>query len=57
MILGVSLTTGLLSIFALYFACLRKFDKFYEETNDSGDASGVILIVGWILMGIHKLFN
>jgi|SRR3954470_16758227 hypothetical protein len=56
-VLGVSVITGLLSIMAFYFSFSKKAEGFYEETNESPDTTGFFIIVGWILMGLHKLYK
>ncbi|WP_028402059.1 hypothetical protein [Ectobacillus panaciterrae] len=56
-VIGTSIITGLISIMALYFSFSKKVEGFYEETNDSPDTTGIFLIVGWILMGLHKLYK
>ncbi|MDR4887404.1 hypothetical protein RGU12_07505 [Fredinandcohnia sp. QZ13] len=56
-LLGVTVITGVLSIMAFYFSFSKKAEGFYEETNESPDATGFFLIVGWILMGLHKLYK
>ncbi|MEH7238018.1 hypothetical protein [Bacillus sp. JJ1562] len=56
-VLGVSVITGLLSITAFYFSFSKKAEGFYEESNESPDITGFFIIVGWILMGLHKLYK
>ncbi|WLR44140.1 hypothetical protein LC087_08680 [Bacillus carboniphilus] len=56
-VLGVSIITGLLSIFTFYFTFSKKAEDFYKETNDGFDDTGFFLITGWIFMGFHKLFK
>ncbi|MDM5291872.1 hypothetical protein QUF81_01025 [Peribacillus simplex] len=55
--LGVSVIMGLLSIMAFYFSFSKKAEGFYEETNEGPDTTGFFIIVGWILMGLHKLYK
>ena len=55
--LGVSIITGLLSVMAFYHSFSKKVEKFYEDTNESLDITGFFYIVGWILMGLHKLYK
>jgi hypothetical protein len=55
--LGVSVITGLLSIMAFYYSFSKKAEGFYEETNEGIDTTGYFIIVGWILMGLHKLYK
>jgi len=56
-VIGVSVITGLLSIMAFYFSFSKNAEGFYEETNESVDTTGIFIIVGWILMGLHKLYK
>ncbi|MFS0824591.1 hypothetical protein [Bacillus sp. 1P02SD] len=56
-VLGVTVITGVLSIMAFYFSFSKKAEGFYEETNESSDTTGFFLIIGWILMGLHKLYK
>jgi len=39
-VLGVTVITGVLSIMAFYFSFSKKAEGFYEETNESPDATG-----------------
>jgi len=56
-VISVSVITGLLSMTAFYFSFSKKAEGFYEETNESVDTTGIFIIVGWILMGLHKLYK
>ena len=56
-LIGVSLVTGLLSIMAFYYSFSKKAEGFYEETNEVLDITGYFIVVGWILMGLHKLYK
>lgn len=56
-VIGVSIVAGLLSIMAFYYSFSKRAEQFYEETNESIDTTGFFLIVGWILMGLHKLYK
>ena len=56
-VIVVSVTTGLLSIMAFYYSFSKKAEGFYEETNEGADSTGFFIIVGWILMGLHKLYK
>jgi hypothetical protein len=56
-VIGVSIIMIALSIMAFYYSFSKKAEKFYEETNDSVDTTGFFLLVGWILMGLHKLYK
>ena len=55
--LGVSVITGLLSMMAFYYSFSKKAEGFYEETNEGIDTTGYFIIVGWIIMGLHKLYK
>ena len=55
--LGVSVITGLLSMMAFYYSFSKKAERFYEETNEGIDTTGYFIIVGWITMGLHKLYK
>ena len=55
--LGVSVITGLLSMMAFYYSFSKKAERFYEETNEGIDTTGFFIIVGWVLMGLHKLYK
>jgi len=55
--LGVTAIVGLLGIMAFYFSFSKKPSGFYKETNDGVDTTGLFIIVGWILMGLHKLYK
>jgi hypothetical protein len=52
---GVSVITGILSVLAFYYSISKKAEKFYEDTNE--DTTGYFLIVGWIVMGLHKIYK
>ena len=55
--LGVSVIAGLLSMMAFYYSFSKKAEGFYEETNEGIDTTGFFIIVGWVLMGLHKLYK
>lgn len=55
--LGVSVITGLLSIMAFYYSFSKRAEGYYEETNEGLDSTGYFIVVGWILMGLHKLYK
>jgi len=56
-VIGVSIITVLLSIMAFYYSFSKKAEQFYEETNEGIDTTGFFIIVGWILMGLHKIYK
>ncbi|MDN7242193.1 hypothetical protein QWY14_10305 [Planococcus sp. N028] len=56
-VLGFSAVMGVLSVLAFFFSVSRKAEGFYEETIENPDPSGFFILVGGIIMGLHKLYQ